>query len=94
MKENEYIKVTVPVYEKRLVKCDYVWLISEEDGGEEEAKRIIELVKENPIAIDQLGYDDVEDLEIIESEVVDSFPGNASMFIEEISKKIYKGVTK
>ena len=86
MKENKYIRLAVPVYEKRLVKCEYVWLISEEDGGEEEAKRILELVKENPTAIDQLGYDEVEDLEIIESEVVDSFPQNASMFIEHYQK--------
>jgi len=77
-----YTKLTITAVEKRLVECDYIWYISEYDGGKEEAQRIIEMVRESPLTIDQLGYDDVEDLEIIKSEVVDSYPSEARVYME------------
>jgi len=73
-KYKDYYELRVKAIEKRLVSVYYTF----ECDTLKDAEHILSLIKKSPETIDQLGYDETIDDEIIEYEVVDSYPRKES----------------
>ena len=63
--------------------------------SEKDVEHILDAIKENPMVIDQMGFDEVEDLEVLKAEIVDAYPlSDAKVFEEEISEELDAEIEK